>query len=406
MISIKCDKIDLNLVGKLKAQYPNQELLLVIKNTKGQSAEMLKEIGNKYSNITVSVLGGLNPEKKKKFDYRHYQERTYFSPSTLSKIIKVYESIERKIDISWTDTQKAMFAYRELGNHMIYSELNVNGIDWARGIGGLLFGKAVCSGFAMIYAELLDRLGIENYYQNQSHSHSWNVAKLDGKYRGIDLTWDVAKKDENGCDFRFFGQDANFYNHKYHNIDGEREETKFPLVPFTKEELIENFRVISRPRVIRIPTQQKWGINNSQKFAFVTYNGDKEIKCVGHTEEKAGRLELHCNQLSTKSDYKSFKRDDGSNFILVRQNQVKGLNKYLIIQPDKDCVKISYIYSDMNLINHGEKMDKLIANELLSEERLKKKINRFNGYVGYIGQNAQRYYDDVFEQKELNIIDR
>ena len=48
--------------------------------------------------------------------------------------------------------------------------------------------------------------------------------------------------------------------------------------------------------------------------------------------------------------------------------------------------------------------DDLIANGLLSGERLRRKVNEFNGYVGYMGRNHSIYYNGDFEQERLNII--
>ena len=47
-----------------------------------------------------------------------------------------------------------------------------------------------------------------------------------------------------------------------------------------------------------------------------------------------------------------------------------------------------------------------IANLLLAKERLARKINHYNGYVGYISQKGEMIYNKEFEQQELGIFNR
>lgn len=391
--------ITLDDIKKFNAAYRGQEIIITIKNTKEQSPELIEQIGNTYPNIKFSVLGGLDP-KKKKFDDEHYQRRTYFSGVELSKIIRIYQSIERKIDLNWTETQKAMFIYKELCNYMQYSECQVNGRDYSRGIGGLLYKKAVCSGFAMIFKEAMDRMGIECHYQNIEGHHSWNIAKLDGKYRALELTWDTSHKKGKGCQFYYFNRDnSDFYSNKHHDLSTEPEECKFPITPYTTEELRKAHGIISKPRILTIPlTEDSKG-----------YKTTAPVK-INHSEceffLKDGVLYTHTlgNQPLT---FKTFTRDDDSSFMILPSalpSNIKGMNRYLVLEPQEDCIKVGRIYSESSLENIPKKYESTVANGLLSKERLARKINSFNGYVGYVGKNHGIYYSSEFEKKELNII--
>ncbi len=52
-------------------------------------------------------------------------------------------------------------------------------------------GLAVCQGYALAYAYLLDRIGIENYFcDSQNLNHVWNIVYVDGKPYHVDITWD------------------------------------------------------------------------------------------------------------------------------------------------------------------------------------------------------------------------
>ncbi len=65
--------------------------------------------------------------------------------------------------------------------------------------GTLVRRKSVCQGYAKTYQYLLNQLGIENYLcSSQKLNHVWNIAKLDGEYYHIDVTFDDPIKDIEG----------------------------------------------------------------------------------------------------------------------------------------------------------------------------------------------------------------
>lgn len=66
--------------------------------------------------------------------------------------------------------------------------------------GAVVYGSAVCDGYAQAFKIMLDRLGIENQLifgittdENgrflDTNRHAWNLVKVDGKYLHFDLTW-------------------------------------------------------------------------------------------------------------------------------------------------------------------------------------------------------------------------
>lgn len=255
--------------------------------------------------------------------------------------------------MDWTETQKAMFVYKKLCDRMEYSENRINGRDYSRGIGGLLYNKAVCSGFAMIYKEAMDRLGIECHYQNREGHHSWNIAKLDGKYRALELTWDTCNKGENGCGFYYFNRSRKFYLNEHH------------------------------------------------KTPELTIDGLPCIIC----KSDDGDISLSMINKNEYIRHKVFHREDGSCFMLIdKKTKAPQLKKFLIIKGTKKGIKIGKIYSENELKALSQEYDKAIANGLLSEERLKRKISNFNGYVGFVGRNHSIYYDNGIEKDRLNII--
>ncbi len=82
--------------------------------------------------------------------------------------------------------------------------------------GALVQGKAVCDGYAHAMDLALNRLGIESHYVEGSATqngvsigHAWNIAKLDGVYGHIDVTWDDFEPQ------RSAGPDVNIPLHVY-----------------------------------------------------------------------------------------------------------------------------------------------------------------------------------------------
>lgn len=253
----------------------------------------------------------------------------------LSKIVKIYRDIEKKINLRWTETEKAMFIYMQLCNRMEYCEVSNNKKDCARGIGGLLYNKAVCSGFAMIYKEALDRIGIECHYQNNQDHHSWNVAKLDGKYRALELTWDVYNKGKNGCGFVYFNRDNEIcYSNPHHDISKEKEEKQFDIVPYTIEELNKAYATICDSKIKTFsPTQDNQVIILIGKDNIVIFNQNGVIK-------------VNAQNIV----HREFVRSNGTSFAIIQGNLTKnGLYSHAIIEIRNNIAYVTNIYSEEEL---------------------------------------------------------
>lgn len=104
--------------------------------------------------------------------------------------------------------------YQEKDIHNVYGALNNH--------------KVVCEGYARTFKYILDGLGIENVLvsgtatnsSGTTESHAWNYVKLDGKWYGVDVTWDdpIIKgggKLTNKLRYQYFlkGSDEFFKNH-------------------------------------------------------------------------------------------------------------------------------------------------------------------------------------------------
>ncbi|MBR4108756.1 MAG: hypothetical protein IKK41_00305 [Oscillospiraceae bacterium] len=63
----------------------------------------------------------------------------------------------------------------------------------------LVNGTAVCSGYAMAYMDIMNRLGIEcRFVESQPMLHAWNLVKIDGSWYHVDVTHDDPTPDGYG----------------------------------------------------------------------------------------------------------------------------------------------------------------------------------------------------------------
>lgn len=365
-------------------QEAHKGIIITFENTKGLKISDLQKIDPK---VIVSITGGLDP-KKNKFNKYHYQERTYYSINELIEIIKQFETIERGLNPLWNDLEKMMFVYKSICEYSTYAENKYNGKDAARNLLGLITGKSVCSGYALIFKEAMDRLGIKCFYQNREGHHSWNIVELDGKYHALELTWDTYDKKNNICGFNYFccTNQKDFYSNEHHNITGESEEKEYPVSEIPVSVLSKAFSKITKPKIFRQP------INSENSPEEINIQG-KKIVIKGNTPffKEDGLLN-------------TFIRSDGTSFLVFPTGvSDKKIIEYVVIECSNNLFAATRIYSEMDLITDDEILRNNIANNLLSKERLKDKIRNFNGYVGYVVKNNfTRYYDEEIEES-LNI---
>ena len=424
----------------------DRQIVLIFENTKGQNSGVIGSLDPHH--IKLSVTGGIDYLHKNKYNDLEYMERTFYTPKNLSSIIKTFESIERKIPYSWTEAQKCMYVYKSIVERMHYlrdaeGEYE-NGVDVSRTLNGILAKRAVCSGFALIFKEAMDRLGIECYYQNKPHQHSWNAVRLDGEIYLVDLTWDVVNKTNNQqCSFSYFCRQnsSNFYTNTHHDFGDDKEEIRFPAKEMNFEKLRGNYAKVSSVSAIYSRELQHYENEKGQEFDYISigetqglrtfivrkgesidyYYLDKDGDIKRTLDDDTLKLirEKYSHNISrTKlpegiKTFKKYTRNDTSEFLLHKTDaDLKGdVSEYILIEPtyrgDKKVLKRSRILSENDLINVSDfKLENMVANSLLSMDRLDKKVRYYNGYVGYISNKYNLVYDRDFEIQELGIQQR
>lgn len=383
-INLNVRELDLKTINQYNELARRKKIALVFKNTKGLTKEKVELLSD---NITISILGGLNPVKKK-FAKEDYQERTYYTKWEMLEILDFLEEIERLINPVWSELEKAIFVYQRLCVNLYYNEY-ADRVK-SRNLMVLVNGEGVCAGFALVYKEIMDRLGVNCYYQNKQHHHAFNVLEINGRYYGLDLTWDISEKMYNKCSFEYFASDNSqeFYGNVHRNLKREKEETMFPLSVLNSEQIKTALKNIDMYPNCTIPCQYDYTVN-------------KEIAMIGLNPVYIDN-NMPC---SYNNNTVSMIRNDGTSFLLIATgNSSNGINEYLYIEYNKsnNTIDIKRIYSEMDFIYLSDEEVKDVANDLLSRKRIKEKVANYNGYVGYM-VDSRRCYRAKFEERVLNI---
>ncbi len=208
-----------------------------------------KELEEKYPDLskmpeTVQVQGGLAQKDKYTHDEK-YKIRTTYTREEMIEIIGRMRAIESNIPQDWNQFQKAKYIYEELARNIEY---NHNQDEYKSqkpsSLKGLIEGKAICAGFALIYKDMMDRQGIEcNYVRgiadsrdNSKHEqHAWNMLTISGTIFPVDLTWDSTNlqdclkkgKEEN---LIYFGTDENFFVRHHQDAKDEKELKEYTVL--------------------------------------------------------------------------------------------------------------------------------------------------------------------------------
>lgn len=206
---------DMELLKNKREKY-----ILEVENTRGLTKEFLEKF--KLSNFSVQIRGGYTKERVRfwnnlnvlakdshsgvlgKRGISYYEDAIIYSVYETIEIISEFENLEREIQPQWSKIKKALYIYDALREKIVYESSKAHDNSYKiRTLRGLLSGRAVCAGYALIFKEAMDRLGIECDYvegvtTNKEHSkyqttHAWNLLKINGLTIPLDLTSDAGK---------------------------------------------------------------------------------------------------------------------------------------------------------------------------------------------------------------------
>jgi len=198
-------------------------LVIILKNTKGQDPNILSKLS---SNVTIRVLGGFDDSTHSQFAHERFLKKTSYSPAEICKIIQILEAIEKSVDPKWSDLEKSTYVYISIMSLIspTYEDSKNNSYD-ERPLAQILTGKADSTGYAFLYKELLDRLGIACRYMQNDLPYSWNEVLIDDQYYPADLFSDTSLNEDSIKEGRFelksFLSDKEFYYKPEHKTNNQ-----------------------------------------------------------------------------------------------------------------------------------------------------------------------------------------
>ncbi|BCN30410.1 transglutaminase domain-containing protein [Anaeromicropila herbilytica] len=130
-----------------------------------------------YKNRTTSV------------QYRFFYAETKDQSNYVDNVINT--DIKNNINNLHSDYQKAYWAYQWVIDHVHYDET----LTYDSGYLGLTNLGTVCKGYASLYSNIADKLGLEcryiegSVFNSKYNNHAWNILKINGKWYCIDTTF-------------------------------------------------------------------------------------------------------------------------------------------------------------------------------------------------------------------------
>ncbi len=210
-------KIDEKDLGEINSKAP---ITINLQNTLGQDPNIIRKLDNK---VTIRVTHSLGEGD--------YSRKNLYSPQDIASIIDFFEDVEKRIDPEWPDLQKATFEYILLLRNLeeLEPSKSDNEKEISEGLLALFTQRASSKGFADIYKEAMDRLGIPcRYIENPESTYAWNEIQIDGKYYPLDLLLDVRDNreliQEGAFELKHFLSDEGFYKDERHFTKEEHEE--------------------------------------------------------------------------------------------------------------------------------------------------------------------------------------
>lgn len=206
-------------------------ITIKIKNTIGQSPKILRMLSEK---VSIRITGGLDEEISPKYGDGLYYLRTVYTPSEVADIVENLEKLEEEINPKWTDLEKATFIYiyflRRIQNQDDPKLGHDKNIDVSENLRAILEEKASSSGFALLFKEEMDRLGVPCKIFDNGQDHFWNELLIDDRFYPLDLSMDARDNKQFLTDGKFelkyYLSDPKFYQEDLHQPDNKEQQDR------------------------------------------------------------------------------------------------------------------------------------------------------------------------------------
>ncbi|MBP3761454.1 MAG: lasso peptide biosynthesis protein [Ruminococcus sp.] len=164
-----------------------------------------------------------------KYSFKQENDRNYYTVciypdyyTTAEQENQVSEKINQVIsgfDKNISDYEKVREVYDYIKNRVQFDDIHKNNPNHhikSTSFGAIIYGQAVCQGYAVLMYRMLREIGIDSRVitgmakdDENEEFHAWNIACIDGVYYNIDITWD----DQNNNEEYFLKSDEDFPLH-------------------------------------------------------------------------------------------------------------------------------------------------------------------------------------------------
>ena len=372
----------------------------------------------------------------------YYEDANIYNKDTMIAILDNMKKIESGIMPGWSDLKKALYIYDRLREEIIYHpDYEKQESFDIRTLRGLISKKTVCAGYACIFKEFMDRLGIECHYvegattvsdqKKEVTTHAWNIIKIHGEYFPIDLTWDAGSYRQGQNDsFAWFSQVDRFkkrhYPHilekvqDYNQLRGlKRSYVKRTMSSFNRKkdfsESVIKMRTSDDERVVITQLEKVRNISDrfNPIYRYAVSKVDKDGKYTDYrmvysdanllsTVSKLQWKKIDADSVEVKAFTELFSyrnidkcRNIGSSYIGSVELNDKSSKEYKII--NRKSIRDKYPYKSRQFSkNNG---DNFIVSEDFSSSVIEGNVV-YSGHVGYFTENGYREYS-VCSDKSL-----
>ena len=203
------NRINLNYLQDYLNNHPNDNIIINIGCSKGlRACDIDKLIKlNDSKRLYIRIAGGYDDDRIKNYSadnlVKMHTEDNIYTLNETKLILLEIEDIEAGINKNWDELQKLMYFIGQLKSRIIYHPFYENQPSKEiRSLRGLISGKTVCAGYALILKELCDRNSIKCDYVEGTISkkdcdqgyltHAWNIVQIGGNNIPVDLTFNAS----------------------------------------------------------------------------------------------------------------------------------------------------------------------------------------------------------------------
>ena len=186
----------------------NKQYLIELNDTNSINSELISKLPD---NFKIRINGGYTTDYLKGISasaVSYTLNHATYTVEEVSSIMSEIEVFESKIDSSWSDKEKALYAYNYLRENIKYNpnpgNAGVRTKEYS-GLMSLVLKESTCQGFAQTYQELLSRLGIQCIAipgsLNGEGSHAFNIISINNETFIVDKVRESLQGDFEGTGF-------------------------------------------------------------------------------------------------------------------------------------------------------------------------------------------------------------